>query len=80
MKKRKNNNPKNSDIQYLARFSGLAFEMLGIIFLGTWGGNKIDKHLAHEFPLWTIILSLVSIFISLYLVFTELKKNGPKSS
>jgi hypothetical protein len=79
MKKRKNNDPKKSGLQNVAKYSGLAFEMLGIIVLGTLGGHKLDQLFEKQFPLWTVVLSLASVFISLYLVLNDLLKNGPKT-
>jgi len=48
--------------------------MLGIIALGTFLGNKIDSNRDSEFPLWTIILSLLSIVIALYVVLKDLMR------
>jgi len=62
----KNDNLKNNLNNY-AKYSGLAFEMLGIIVLGTFGGIKLDTKIGTK-PLFTIILSLGSIFASLYLI------------
>lgn len=78
MKKLKNNDDKKSTVFYFARYSGLAFEMLGIIALGTWGGFKLDEHFSGEFPIWTLVLSLLSVFVALYLVLKDLLRNGTK--
>lgn len=64
---------------YLAKYSGLAFEMLGIVVLGAFVGYKLDEKRAAEFPLWTLILSLLGVFVALYLVLKDLIKNGSKS-
>jgi hypothetical protein len=69
---KRNKDPKKSTGYYLARYSGLVFEMLGIIALGTFIGNKIDSNRDSEFPLWTLILSLLSIAIALYVVLKDL--------
>lgn len=61
---------ENKDFKNLnnyARYSGLAFEMLGIIALGTWGGVKLDTLLDIS-PLFTIVLSLGSVAVSMYMV------------
>lgn len=60
---------------YFARYSGLAFEMLGIILLGVFGGQKLDERRGGDFPLWTLILSLLSIFVALYIVIKGLLHN-----
>lgn len=79
MKKKENNKEKKNQLYYFARYSGLAFEMLGIILLGVFGGKKLDDMSASEFPLWTLILSLLGVFIALYLVIKGLLNNGTKS-
>lgn len=73
MKQRKNKDNKEN-LHYFAKYSGLFFEMLGIIVLGAFGGYKIDQKYKFETPIFTIILSLFSVFISLYLVIKSLKK------
>lgn len=68
--------PKNNDLKDLnnyARYSGLAFEMLGIIALGTWGGVRQDARLDIS-PLFTIVLSLGSIAVSMYMVIKKTRQ------
>jgi F0F1-type ATP synthase assembly protein I len=78
MKKRKSNEQKNH-LYFIAKYSGLAFEMLGIIVLGVFAGVKLDKYLHTEFPLWTLILTLLAVFVSLYFVIKGVLNNGTKS-
>lgn len=69
--------PKNNDLKDLnnyARYSGLAFEMLGIIALGTWGGVRLDARLDIS-PLFTIVLSLGSIAVSMYMVIKKTRQS-----
>ena len=44
----------------------MAFQMLVIILVATWGGTKIDKLLDLETPVFTIVLSLLGVFAALY--------------
>ncbi|MBN2777731.1 MAG: AtpZ/AtpI family protein [Bacteroidales bacterium] len=53
------------------RFSSLAFEMAIIIAGGTYGGVWIDEYFNLETPIFTIVLSLFSVFASLYLVIKQ---------
>lgn len=50
-----------------ARYSGLSFQMIAIIFLGTWGGFKIDQWLSWGFPIFAIVLSLAAVSLAIYL-------------
>lgn len=48
-----------------------------IIGLGTWLGNYLDETQGHKFPIYTLVLSLVSIGVALYLILKDVLK--PKS-
>lgn len=59
-----------------ARYSAIAFQMLGTIGLGVWAGIKIDEWQGNRRPIWTIVLSLTAIGASLYLFIRDLPKNN----
>ena len=62
-------NPKksqNKGANNYARFTGLAFQMLGIILVTVWGGTKLDKLTGWHTPVFTIILSLLGVFAAIY--------------
>jgi len=42
-----------------------------LIFAGAFGGTKLDNKLNLTFPVFTVILSLLGVFIALYLVIKE---------
>ncbi|HPE39661.1 MAG TPA: AtpZ/AtpI family protein [Bacteroidales bacterium] len=52
------------------RYSGLAFQMGILIFLGTYGGIRLDEKLQIS-PLFTIIGSLSGIAIAIYVVIKD---------
>jgi F0F1-type ATP synthase assembly protein I len=62
-------NPKK--LNNYARFSGIAFQMIIIILGGTFGGLKLDEVVKLRFPLFTVVLSLLSVFAALYIVLKE---------
>jgi F0F1-type ATP synthase assembly protein I len=65
----KKKNPKslgNKGIRDFARYSGIAFQMIGIILVTTWGGIKLDKLTGFDKPVFTIILSLLGVFAAIY--------------
>ncbi|MBR5957709.1 MAG: AtpZ/AtpI family protein [Salinivirgaceae bacterium] len=68
----KNNNQKNNLNNY-AKFSGIAFEMLGIIVLGVWGGLKLDARLGTK-ALFTIVLSLGAVAAAMYMIVVRTRK------
>ena len=49
-----------------AKYSGIAFQMVAIIGLTTWGGIKLDKLAGFETPVFTIILSLFGVIAAIY--------------
>jgi poly-D-alanine transfer protein DltD len=44
-KKKNLKNQGNKGIKDFARYSGVAFQMIGIILVTTWGGMKLDKQI-----------------------------------
>ncbi len=60
--------PQNNQLKKWARYSGMAIEMMIIIAVGTFAGHQIDAHRGADFPLWTLLLSLASVFAALYLI------------
>ena len=67
----KNDNLKN--VNNYAKYSGLAFEMLGIIILGVWGGIKLDA-LFDTKPLLTVVLSLGGVALAIYQMIVKIKQ------
>lgn len=56
------------------RYSGMATQMLGTILAFTYGGYKLDEWQQNKVPVWTLVLSLVSIAASLYLLIRSFTK------
>jgi hypothetical protein len=57
---------KSKNLGNYARYSSLAFQMIAILGLGVWGGIKLDSLLNMSFPLFTVILSFVSVLLAIY--------------
>ena len=66
LKKKNQKSPENKGINDFARYSGIAFQMVAIILLTTWGGIELDKILTFKTPVFTIILSLFGVFAAIY--------------
>jgi hypothetical protein len=52
--------------QAYARYSSLAFQMLFIILAGVFGGKYLDQWLELKFPVFTVVLSVSSVILSIY--------------
>jgi len=48
------------------RYSNMAFEMIAIMGIGTWSGILIDDWLELGFPVFTLVLMIVSVVGAIY--------------
>ena len=72
------NEPNNIDdtkkaVTNYAKFVGVAFQMMVIIGAFTYAGYKIDEGAGHQTKWVTATLSLIGVFISLFIVIRSLK-------
>ena len=65
-KKKNPKNRQNNGYKDYAKYSGMAFQMIGIILVAVWGGVKLDKMTGWHTPVFTIILSLLGVFAAIY--------------
>ncbi len=67
LQKKKNQKSKDSKgLSDFGKYSGIAFQMIAIILITTWGGTKLDKLTGNDTPVFTIILSLLGVFAAIY--------------
>ncbi|MCR8558669.1 AtpZ/AtpI family protein [Mucilaginibacter sp. BJC16-A38] len=69
--KQENGNEKPAN-NYI-KFTGMGFQMIATIGLFTYAGYKIDESAHHATKWVTAVLSLVGVFVSLYLVIRSVK-------
>jgi hypothetical protein len=62
----------------IAKYSGMAFQMLIIIGIGVFGGIKLDDWLHMRFPLFTVVLSLAAVMLAIYYFIKDLTFMGRK--
>lgn len=76
MQKREKNSSKNKKppLYSYAKYSGIAFQMVAIILIGVFGGVKLDEYLNLNFPVFTVVFSLLSVFLAIYYVIKDLMK------
>ena len=65
---------KQKPLNSYSKYSGLAMQMGLIIGGGCYGGFKLDEYYKNTTPIFTIILSLVSIAIAMYIVLKDFIK------
>lgn len=74
-------NPSNKQKKFLdnyIRYSGIGFQMLIIILAGIYGGIKLDQWLNLKFPVFTVILALLSVAFAIFYAVKDLLKNNSK--
>jgi hypothetical protein len=64
--------PKNKG-DYM-RYASMGTQMLITIGLGVFAGVKLDKWVHLKFPVFTVVLSLVSVILAMYLAVKDLLK------
>lgn len=60
-----------------AKYSALGIQMAVIIGGGCYGGFKLDEYYHNTTPVFTIILSLISIGLAMYVVLKDFIKPKP---
>ena len=72
LEKQKLSPKKKQQLNNYARYSSMAFQMMIIITIGSLGGLKLDEWLKLKFPVFTLILSLTSVAIAIYLAIKDI--------
>jgi F0F1-type ATP synthase assembly protein I len=67
------NDNGGKDASAIAKFTGMAFQMIAVIGVFTFAGYKIDQAGNHQTKWATAVLSLIGVFISLYIVIRSVK-------
>lgn len=71
MEKKKNDNP----LKFYAKYSSLAFQMIAIIVGGAFGGKALDAWLELSFPVFTLVLTIISVIGAVFYGMRELFRN-----
>ncbi len=74
LKSKKSKNDFKNSLKNYAKYSGIAFQMAAVIFLGTWGGYKLDAFFKFENHILTLILSLLSVILAIYVAVKDFIK------
>jgi F0F1-type ATP synthase assembly protein I len=65
---------KQIDKRNVGKYLTLPFQMLAIIGLGAFGGIKLDKALNFEFPIFTLLFTIIAVVLAIYYVIKDLIK------
>jgi len=69
---------KKKQLNSYVTYSSLATQMAVIIAAGAFFGDYLDKKYTLDTPIYTIILSLLSIFLALYYVLKKIINHNEK--
>ena len=54
------------------KYTNIAFRMIAIILLGVYGGVKLDEYFELDVAVFTLILSLISVGVAMYVIISEI--------
>lgn len=72
--KKKTRQENKIPLKNYAKYSGMAFQMAAVIFIGVFGGLQLDKFLNLKFPIFTLIFSILSIILAIYTAIKDFLK------
>jgi len=61
----KTKNKPNSD---LVHYSGISFQMIGVLLAATFGGRALDQYFQTQYPYYLLILLLLGVFMSMFVL------------
>ena len=73
-----NQKKKKNQLNSYIKYSSLATQMAVIIAAGTFFGDYLDKKHTLDTPIYTIVLSLLSVFLALYYVLKKIINHNEK--
>ncbi|MBI3501303.1 MAG: AtpZ/AtpI family protein [Bacteroidetes bacterium] len=66
---------KKQPLSDYGKYAGLTMQMAATIALGIWAGIKLDGYFGFKkFPIFTVTLSLLSVFVAMYFVIRNVMK------
>lgn len=64
--------PSNNYVKY----TSIAFQMGITVFVGAYGGVKLDEYLQWGFPVFTLVFSILSVILAMYYSIKDFMKMG----
>ncbi|MGB5820138.1 MAG: AtpZ/AtpI family protein [Saonia sp.] len=71
---------KKNQLNSYAKFSGIAIQMIVIIGLGSYGGVQLDEIYPNKYHMFTLICSLGSVAIAMYMVIKQVSNVSKKQN
>lgn len=68
------NKPKTDPLKDYAKYSNIGFQMIVTILLGVFGGIKLDAWIKTGFPVFTLVLTVLSVILAIYIAIKDFLK------
>ncbi len=72
-------NNGDNPLKFYAKYSSLALQMIVIILAGAFGGKALDTWLNWEFPVFTLVLTILSVAGAVFYAMRGLFKDNKSS-
>ena len=66
----------NESNRNMMRYAGMATQWMVMLGIAVWAGLEIDERTGWRFPLFTVLLPLIAIFVSLWKLIKSFNKPG----
>jgi len=63
-----------SNLNSFAKYSSISAQMIVIVVAGAFGGVKLDGYLKWNFPLFTLVFSLLGVSLAIYVAIKDFLK------
>jgi len=63
--------PNKASSNSILRYTSLATQMGITIFLGVWGGIRLDQYFHFQTPIMTLVCSLLGVIMAVYIVIRD---------
>ena len=64
-------NSRKNQLKVYAKYASMGFQMGAIMFIGTYGGYRLDKYCQNKIPVFTVTFALIAIASALYLTLKD---------
>ncbi len=69
---------KKKLLKNYAKYSSIGFQMIVIIGAGAFGGYKLDQYLELNFPVFTLVLTILAVVLAIYYSIKDFIKPNKK--
>ena len=70
--------PPRKPLNQYAKFSGILFQMIAIIGVGTYAGVKLDEAYPNKNAIYTTLLATFSVVLSIYVAVKQIIRLSKK--